>query len=510
VTLSHAIETDSVHVTLEPQNSAQRVLSPAQVRALIVGALGLMTCFALSPRLTMIAITAIVTLIYAMLSGFRLYMAARSLSHRVGTEISAHELARLDPHQLPVYTILIPLYHEASLLPTIIRAMEALDYPRAKLDVRLLLEADDHDTVAAVRSARLPTHITAVIVPEGKPKGKPRACNYGLQQARGEYVVVYDAEDIPEPDQLKKALIAFERGNDRLVCVQAKLNYFNRKQNALTHWFASEYSMWFDLFLPGLDAMHAPIPLGGTSNHFRIDRLRQVGAWDAYNVTEDADLGTRLYIRGFQTAVIESTTYEEANSEVYNWLRQRSRWVKGYIQTYLVHMRHPRAMWRALGPGAFFSFQCMLGGTPFLLLVNPLLWALTGCWFLTHWNVIQTIFPAPVFYLGCIALYLGNFSFAYLNVAGCLRRGYYDLVRYAVFSPVYWILMSAGAWKGFLQLFYRPSYWEKTVHGLHRGHVQLPLDMERALEGLNERPLTAANRTAAPSKVAAGHVSMAS
>src|SRR5205085_6379862 len=143
---------------------------------------------------------------------------------------------------------------------------------------------------------------TPVVVPKGTPRGKPRACNYGLIHARGEYIVIYDAEDLPDRDQLKKALIAFKKGDERLACVQAKLNYFNRDQNLLTRWFTSEYSQWFDLFLPGLDAIGGPIPLGGTSNHFVTELLLELGAWDPFNVTEDADVGIRLARQGYRTA----------------------------------------------------------------------------------------------------------------------------------------------------------------------------------------------------------------
>jgi len=305
-------------------------------------------------------------------------------------------------------------------------------------------------------------------VPPGGPKGKPKACNYGLIHAQGAYAVIYDAEDIPEPDQLKKAVIAFRRSDERVACVQAKLNFFNSDQNLLTRWFTAEYSMWFDLFLPGLAASNAPIPLGGTSNHFKTERLRELGAWDPYNVTEDADLGIRMYKAGWRTLVIDSTTYEEANPALYNWIRQRSRWIKGYVQTYLVHMRHPLALWRSIGPAAFWSFQFTIGGTFFVLLLNPVLWLLTALWFVTHWLVIQQIFPAPVFYAGALALVFGNFTFAYLNMTGCLQRGYHGLIKYGLLSPLYWIIMSVAAWKGFVQLFYAASYWEKTTHGLSR------------------------------------------
>jgi cellulose synthase/poly-beta-1,6-N-acetylglucosamine synthase-like glycosyltransferase len=218
-----------------------------------------------------------------------------------------------------------------------------------------------------------------------------------------------------------------------------------------------------------LDASGAPIPLGGTSNHFKRSALVEAGAWDPYNVTEDADLGVRIFKRGYRTAIVDSTTYEEANSEIYNWIRQRSRWIKGYIQTWLVHMRHPLKLYRELGFTAFWSFQFVVGGTFFAALLNPIYWFLTTLWFLTHWELIQIVFPGIVFYSGALCLYLGNFAFTYLNVAGAMRRGYYDMVKYALLSPLYWGLMSVGAWKGFLQLVTKPYFWEKTKHGLFQG-----------------------------------------
>jgi cellulose synthase/poly-beta-1,6-N-acetylglucosamine synthase-like glycosyltransferase len=374
---------------------------------------------------------------------------------------------------LPIYTVLVPLYRETEVLPVLVNAITRLDYPKPKLDVRILLEEDDEETRAAVLASNLPGYFTPVVVPKGAPKGKPRACNYGLIHARGEYVVIYDAEDLPDPDQLKKSLIAFKNGGERLACVQAKLNYFNRDQNVLTRWFTSEYSMWFDLLLPGLGASGAPIPLGGTSNHFRVDQLRRLGAWDPYNVTEDADLGIRLHKSGLKTVVVDSTTYEEANSETFNWIRQRSRWIKGYIQTYLVHMRNPVQLWRAIGARGFISFQFMVGGTVASLLLNPIFWGLTALWFATRAHFIQEIFPTPILYLGTLALFFGNFAFVYLTVAGCLQRRHYHLVIFALLTPIYWALMSIAAWKGFVQLFYAPSYWEKTRHGLYRGKVSV-------------------------------------
>ena len=197
----------------------------------------------------------------------------------------------------------------------------------------------------------------------------------------------------PDPDQLKKVVVAYSKAEERIVCIQCKLNYYNRDQNLLTRWFTIEYSIWFDLFLPGLDAADSPIPLGGTSNHFVREKLIELGAWDPFNVTEDADLGVRLHKLGYKTAIVDSTTYEEANSDLYNWIRQRSRWVKGYIQTWLVHMRHPVRLGRQMGWRSWWSFQFVIAGTFFTFLLNPVYWCLTTMWLLTKAGVIQELFP---------------------------------------------------------------------------------------------------------------------
>ncbi|HEU5314621.1 MAG TPA: glycosyltransferase, partial [Chloroflexota bacterium] len=456
--------------TRNPDNSASRVLSRGQKVFFWLLLAASVATVVYYPLLAAIAFCAFSTAFYSAVSIFKFLIASKAVSSTLELRTSRDEVAALKDADLPVYTILVPVYKEAEVFPILVDAIGKLDYPKAKLDVRILLEEDDAETIDVARRSNLPAHFTLVIVPHGKPKGKPKACNYGCIQARGEFAVIYDAEDIPEPDQLKKALIAFDKGGSRVACVQAKLNYFNADQNLLTRWFTSEYSMWFDVFLPGLDAINAPIPLGGTSNHFRMDVLRELGMWDPYNVTEDADLGVRLYKAGYKTAVIDSTTYEEANSEVYNWIRQRSRWVKGYVQTYLVHMRHPVALYKALGPSAFWSFQLFIGGTFLTLLLNPVFWILTILWFGTNWSFIQEIFPSPIFYPSVVAALFGNFTFTYLNVVGCLQRQYYGMVKYALLTPLYWALMSQAAWKGFLQLFYAPSYWEKTRHGLYKGH----------------------------------------
>jgi cellulose synthase/poly-beta-1,6-N-acetylglucosamine synthase-like glycosyltransferase len=449
-----------------PENCAAQVVTGGQKFFLIVLCLAAIVGFVLAPRATGVTIVAFCSAFYLATSLYKFRLIYKALGHPYEVETSDAEVEALDEHLLPVYSILVPLYKEAGVLPALVAALEGLNYPKTQLDILLLCEEDDDESILAIEAMELPPHFRLIVVPDAQPKTKPKACNYGLMLARGAVTVIFDAEDRPDPDQLKKVIIAFEKSDAKVTCVQAKLNYYNPDQNLLTRWFTTEYSMWFELLLPGLDADGAPIPLGGTSNHFVTERLRDLGAWDPYNVTEDADLGIRLHKAGFRTAMVDSTTLEEANSDLKNWIRQRSRWIKGYIQTYLVHMRNPMLLMKQAGFKGFVSFQLLVGGT-FIFLLNPIFWALTTIFFITQAGFIQAIFPTSIFYLAAFMLFVGNFVFLYLNVAGSIQRGLFGLAKYALISPLYWGLMSVAAWKGFIQLITHPFYWEKTTHGLH-------------------------------------------
>jgi cellulose synthase/poly-beta-1,6-N-acetylglucosamine synthase-like glycosyltransferase len=449
-----------------PENSAARTVTTAQKAFMLPLALAIVVAFVIAPRATAVALVGLASLFYLSTSLYKFRLIYKALGHPYEVETTDEEIAALDERTLPVYSILVPLYKEAGVLPALVTALECLDYPKTQLDILLLCEEDDEESILAIEAMGLPPHFRLIVVPEGKPKTKPKACNYGLMLARGDLTVIFDAEDRPDPDQLKKVVIAFSKSAPEVTCVQAKLNYYNPDQNLLTRWFTIEYSMWFELLLPGLDADDAPIPLGGTSNHFISQRLRDLGAWDPYNVTEDADLGIRLHRAGWRTAMVDSTTLEEANSDLKNWIRQRSRWIKGYILTYFVHMRNPRLLLHEAGFKGFMSFQLVVGGA-FIFLLNPIFWALTTLYFVTDAGFIQSIFPAFVFYLAALMLFVGNFVFLYLNVAGAIQRGLFGLAKYALMSPIYWGLMSIAGWKGFIQLIRSPHYWEKTNHGLH-------------------------------------------
>jgi len=451
-----------------PDSSAHLVLNGVQKAVLIVAAIVLIGFLIWQFVGTLVVIFALASIFYTLTSLYKLLAGFSALEHRYQLDADPAALAAMDERNLPVYTILIPLFKEAAVIPYLVDGINSLDYPKTKLDVRLLCEEEDDETIDAIMALDLPPHFLPIIVPASNPQTKPKACNYGLLGAKGQFVVIYDAEDRPDPQQLKKSVLMFENIDESIVCIQAKLNFFNQQTNFLTRWFSIEYAMLFDLVLPGLDARKDPIPLGGTSNHIKLDQLVEVGGWDPYNVTEDADLGVRLHQAGYRTTMMDSTTYEEANTEIGSWIRQRSRWIKGYIQTWLVYMRNPFRLASNVGFKGFVSFQLLIGGT-FIFLINPIFWALTTLFALSQAGFIQELFPGWVFYLAAAQLFLGNFVFMYLGLAAAVRRGDDGLAPYALFLPFYWGLMSIAAWKGFIQLFTNPFYWEKTEHGIDLG-----------------------------------------
>ncbi|MCK9893719.1 glycosyltransferase [Frankia sp. AgB32] len=448
------------------QFSARERLSLGQRITFGVTAAIVIGAFVLAPMAAMVGVIAVISLLYLAVFAERLVLLHRALRDPGLLRVSP-ERARAEPAEnLPVYTVLIPAYREPEVLPHLLTAIADIEYPPDRLDVILLLEEDDDETYAAALAGDPPDYLRIVRVPYSEPRTKPKACNVGLTLARGDLVTIFDAEDRPDPLQLRQAAIAFREVPANVVCLQAKLAYFNHDQNLLTSWFTTEYAMWFDQMLPGLVRQDAPIPLGGTSNHFRADVLRDLGGWDPFNVTEDADLGVRLHRRGYRTLVLDSVTLEEANSDAINWLKQRSRWYKGYLQTWLVHSRQPIAICREIGVLGFLRFNLFVGGTPLLAVLNPLLWALTLMWFAGNLPIIERLFPTWLYFIGLVCLLLGNFTFVYCNVVAARATGIGRLVPQAVLSPAYWLLMSLAATKALLQLVIAPSYWEKTTHGL--------------------------------------------
>lgn len=450
--------------------SALYTLTPAQKATLFFLGVAVVLGLLLEWHITLVLFIAAITFFYFIDLFFNFFLIYRSFSHAPEVIVTEKEIGKVRASEWPLYTIYCPLYKEWEVVPQFISAIEKLDYPKNKLQVLLLLEEDDKETIDKVRQFSLPSYMEVAVVPDAKPKTKPKALNYGLTKTRGEYVVVYDAEDVPDPLQLKKAVLAFEKTDDKTICIQAKLNFYNPNQNLLTRVFTAEYSLWFDLVLTGLQSIKAPIPLGGTSNHFKTKDIRLIHGWDAFNVTEDCDLGTRLTKHGYQTAIVDSTTYEEANSSTWNWFNQRSRWIKGYIQTYFVHMRHPGEFFQNGNKTHALYFQLIVGTKILSLFINPFLWLSTVLYFLLRpyiGETIESFYPTPVLYMGVFSLVVGNFLYIYYYMVGCAKRGYDEVIPYALFVPVYWLMMSIASWKALYEFIRKPHYWAKTRHGLH-------------------------------------------
>ncbi len=447
--------------------SARKTLSRGIFAGAIVLAIGVAVGTVMLPSVVLPAIVTVVAMLYLISVLDRNILLIRGFRKSSLVVVSDEEALAIPDDDLPIYTILLPVYNEPSIVQNLIDGVGKLVYPKDRLETLLLIEEDDLATQEAVRGVSLES-VRVVIVPHSLPKTKPKACNYGmaLPGLRGELVTIYDAEDIPDPLQLRKAVAAFRRLPAEVACLQARLGYFNERQNLLTRWFSLEYDQWFGIVLPTVEAARCVVPLGGTSNHMPTALWREVGGWDEFNVTEDADLGVRLARRGYRTLVLDSTTLEEANSDVLNWIRQRSRWYKGYLQTMLVHLRHPRALRREIGTVAMLRLINMTGGVPVTGVINVMLWAVLAMWINGRASFIAMMFQ-PVPYYVCLLLFLvaGPVS-VYLSLMSISVLGKPHLWWPALLAPLYWFLQSVAAMKAVYQLAFRPHFWEKTVHGL--------------------------------------------
>lgn len=466
------------HSNLDVKEMAFFRLSAFQTNLLWFVGLYILAAFIINWHLALLILLAVITGLYFIDIFFNLFLIIRSFKTSPQIKISKTEIEQVK--EWPTYSIFCPLYKEWQVIPQFINAISKLDYPKEKLQVMLIMEEDDLESREKVSSFNLPSYFEVVVVPDSLPKTKPKACNFALQKARGEFSVIFDAEDMPEADQLKKAVLAFRKSSEDVACIQAKLNFYNPHDNILTKVFTAEYSLWFDLILTGLQSINAPIPLGGTSNHFKTKDLVSLKGWDAFNVTEDCDLGIRLVKKGFRTAIVDSTTHEEANSSISNWFGQRSRWIKGYIQSYFVHMRDPKSFGWSLKKPDLLTFQLIVGGKVLSMFINPILWLMTFSYFAFRpfiGEFIETLFPGPVLYIGVFAAVVGNFLYFYYYMIGCAKRGYYELIAFGFLVPIYWLMMSVATWIAIYKITTEPHYWYKTRHGLHlsKGGLELQL-----------------------------------
>ncbi|MGN8552746.1 UNVERIFIED_CONTAM: glycosyltransferase [Microbacterium sp. SLM126] len=457
---------------LDPVLSARYVLSTSQKVIAIVLGLLVVGCAIVWPLITLMSLIGIASVIFLASTLFKFFIALRGSRYDLVAHVRPEEIAALRDDEMPMYTVLVPVFREARIVGRLVENLGRLDYPTDKLEVIILVEEEDAETREAIAVSDPPAHFLVVTVPKGTPQTKPRACNVGLEVARGEFLVIYDAEDAPEPDQLKKTVVAFSRADESVVVMQAALNYFNARENVLTRMFALEYSYWFDYMLTGLDVGDLPIPLGGTSNHFRTSALRELGGWDPYNVTEDADLGIRASALGYRVGVVDSTTMEEATSRLGIFIGQRSRWIKGYMQTALVHARRPFRLIRRIGIRRFASFTLLIAGTPLTFLGVIPFTALTIVSFLIPWASVTPAFPPAILWICLLNFLVGNALMVYLNMMGPYKRGAFWLVGWAILNPVYWLLHSLAAYKALWQLITKPHYWQKTEHGMSHFTVE--------------------------------------
>ncbi|CAN5296428.1 hypothetical protein BH10PSE10_BH10PSE10_17390 [soil metagenome] len=379
-------------------------------------------------------------------------------------------LPRVHDSQLPVYTVVAALYREASSVAPLMQYIQNFDYPPEKLDIKLVIEPDDLGTRAAIAKLGRMANVQVIIAPDAGPRTKPKALNCALTFAHGTFITVFDAEDRPEPGQLRAALDVFRTHDPDVVCAQASLCIDNTADGWLPRMFTAEYAGQFDVFLQGFANFEMPLPLGGSSNHFRTSALRDVGGWDPYNVTEDADLGFRLARFKYRSVMFPSTTYEEAPARFGAWLKQRSRWMKGWMQTWSVHMRSPRRLWRDAGAGGFFTLNIIVGGNILTALAHPLLLGeiLLRSALSAFDSSVSSFFSKPF-----IELYLATIAAGYLTtiaigLIGLARRGLLHEAWVLALTPVYWLCLSIAAWRALYQLLTEPHRWEKTDHGLAR------------------------------------------
>ncbi|MDQ2093494.1 glycosyltransferase [Rhodalgimonas zhirmunskyi] len=479
----HAALAKSHRATLTPQASA-RVPAPESCRNW--GAVGnrrlilplgliavLMTLTAVYPRLIFAFLAAWASITLFIAAGFKIAAYIAHLSrpspsdppdnHRAETPTEPSYEDGLEV-ELPRVSVLVPLFKESEIAKSLLKRLSRLTYPKPLLDVVLVLEENDHLTRDTIAASDLPPWIRVIEVPDDKLKTKPRAMNYALDFCDGEIIGIWDAEDAPAPDQITTVVEEFHQAADDVVCLQGVLDYYNSRQNWLARCFTVEYAAWFRVVLPGMARLGFSIPLGGTTLFFRRDVLEEIGGWDAHNVTEDADLGFRLARHGYRTKVIPTVTGEEANCHFWPWIRQRSRWLKGYMITYLVHMRRPLRLYRQLGSLKFWGFQAHFVTALSQFMLAPVLWS--------FWLVLLGL-PHPLDPLVGreIMLALG-LSFLTVEVVNVLVNAtavsgedHRHLLPWVPTLHFYYPLGAIAAYKALWELVFQPFYWDKTQHG---------------------------------------------
>jgi cellulose synthase/poly-beta-1,6-N-acetylglucosamine synthase-like glycosyltransferase len=473
------------------------------------------------PRQTATAIVGACIAFYVLTGALKLVITIAGRGHRPPRRI------RIRPGEqaLPPYAVLLPVHKEANMLGHLVARVDKLSYPRRQLCILLLIEHDDLETLEAARELGVPFysgprqetpggHLRVLVVPPGGPKTKPNALNIGMDivvRERCEFVTIYDAEDRPEHDQLLKAVGTFRAAPPELACLQAELAFWNDDTNWVTALYWIGYKVHFTRFLPGLARLGLPVPLGGSSNHFRVSALLDVAlrpdgeVWDPHNLTEDADLGARLAAGGYRVDLLYSTTTEEAPVNIGVVDKQQRRWKAGYLQTGLVHTRKPLRAMHRMGPLRWLCFNLLIFGVPITFMLNPLFLALTVAFFTTRSALIGELFPTGVYYPAVALMLLGNFIVLYELMHTCMdhaehSRGRFGLVRYMLIAQLIWLWMSRSTYIAVFELISGKTAWHKTPHG-HAEEAE-----PQPVPGLSRRQLPQATgpRAARPTATASG------
>lgn len=366
----------------------------------------------------------------------------------------------------PAISILVPLFRESDIASPLIKRLSRLTYPKAHLEVILILERGDVQTQTMLRSAKLPHWMRVLTVPKGNVQTKPRAMNYTLPFCRGDIIGIYDAEDAPEPDQLEKVAGHFAQAPAEVVCLQGALDFYNLHSDWIARCFTIEYNSWFKATLPALANRRSVLPLGGTTLFFRRTVLEELGAWDAFNVTEDCDLGVRLSRQGYRCEILDSTTYEEANNRIWPWVKQRSRWIKGYYVTYFTHMRKIKSLYADLGIRRFIEFQMLFLPTMILLPIAPLFWSF---WAITFGLFeVEAMGISRMQMMSISLIFIGSLAIDLIyQIIGLIRAKHFSLLPWILTTYFYFPLATVASYKALLELCTKPFFWDKTMHG-HR------------------------------------------
>ena len=469
--------------TRVPEVLSCRTLSMgASVRSMVAGSIAVVALMVVAPGATFLAalglaVLALCAMTVLRLAAIAIAVSARPSATRSGTASDAADRTVVPlVSRAPVVSLLVPLFREREIAGCLVTRLSRLDWPAELLDILLVVEEDDATTRATLAAADLPAHMRTVVVPRGAVRTKPRAMNYALDHARGSIIGVYDAEDAPDPDQIRRIVDRFQSRGPEVACLQGVLDYYNPRQSWITRCFTVEYAGWFRVILPALERLRLPVPLGGTTLFFRRAALERLGAWDAHNVTEDADLGMRLARAGLRTELVDTVTLEEATARPGAWVRQRSRWLKGYAITWAVHMRQPRKLWRDLGPRGFLGFQVLFLGTLAQVLLAPLLWSF-WLYLLAGWHPAAGLLPAGVFTALAATFLTAEVTVIALGLVAVRDPGRSWLMPWVPTLHLYQMAATAAAWKGLWEIMARPFYWEKTTHGhslTRRGNLGAP------------------------------------